>query len=321
MVVIHLKINDRNQFLYEVSIKESIDKVIEDLVLINNLRTKIDLTAVSIEELLKHGPLKPEESRGLSVTEKFGDEIDDKYKPKKEPMPDRVGNVFNEDKSHHRTGWTFEKDVVEKYLKEIADLKEKISIKQIEKKNTMKIADLFEIMDMLRAIVYINYPGYVGLPNWEPCINYLEGNIKSNKNLNINLSKDNVDDTKLLQKEDLLNIESSLGEFFKIKDVTLWCGGKEYLRGKCLKDYLGKNDKTKIICKFSNKSSGAPVREPLIDSETQKKMMQIYFKKQQEIKDLENNNEDDYLNSQWADPSNLKKSLYTGNKDINWKIK
>jgi hypothetical protein len=55
-------------------------------------------------------------------------------------------------------------------------------------------------------------------------------------------------------------------------------------RSKYLSEYIGKNEKTKIVCKFSKKGSGAPVREPMIDSETQKKMMQFYFKKQEEIK-------------------------------------
>ena len=56
------------------------------------------------------------------------------------------------------------------------------------------------------------------------------------------------------------------------------------MRGKILSDYVGKNEKTKIICKISRKGQGAPVREPLVDKETQSKMLAFYYKKQEEQK-------------------------------------
>ena len=50
-------------------------------------------------------------------------------------------------------------------------------------------------------------------------------------------------------------------------------------------------------------------------------MLSFYFKKQEEQKKLEVENDDNYLNSQWADPSGMKKALYWGEKDIKWKFK
>jgi hypothetical protein len=50
-------------------------------------------------------------------------------------------------------------------------------------------------------------------------------------------------------------------------------------------------------------------------------MLSFYFKKQEEQKKLEVENDDSYLNSQWADSKGLKKSLYHGDKDIQWKFK
>jgi hypothetical protein len=49
---------------------------------------------------------------------------------------------------------------------------------------------------------------------------------------------------------------------------------------KKLSDYLGKNDKTKIVCKLQKKGAGAPQREPIVDENTQKEMMSFYHKKQ-----------------------------------------
>lgn len=40
-------------------------------------------------------------------------------------------------------------------------------------------------------------------------------------------------------------------------------------------------------------------------------MMAYYYKKQEELKKLEENGEDDYLNSSWADPKSLK-NAFTG---------
>lgn len=43
------------------------------------------------------------------------------------------------------------------------------------------------------------------------------------------------------------------------------------------------------------------MREPLIDSETHKKMLAFYHKKTEEQKKLEEDNDDAYLNAAWAD--------------------
>ena len=40
-------------------------------------------------------------------------------------------------------------------------------------------------------------------------------------------------------------------------------------------------------------------------------MMAYYYRKQEELKKLEENDEDDYINSSWADPKSLKRA-FTG---------
>ena len=45
----------------------------------------------------------------------------------------------------------------------------------------------------------------------------------------------------------------------------------------------------------------------------------MYHKKQEELKKIESNNEDDFANSSWANPNNLKKNLVGGGRDIQWK--
>jgi len=91
----------------------------------------------------------------------------------------------------------------------------------------------------------------------------------------------------------------------------LWFAGKqmEQSQDKKLSDYVGKNDKTKVIVKLQKKGAGAPQREAPVDEKTQKEMMAFYHKKQEEMKKLQEDEDDNHLNSQWANPTALKSSL------------
>ena len=44
------------------------------------------------------------------------------------------------------------------------------------------------------------------------------------------------------------------------------------------------------------------MREPLIDQDSHKRMLAFYHKKQEEEKKMAAENEDDYMNSAWANP-------------------
>jgi hypothetical protein len=84
MVLIHLKINEMNQFLYETTSGVEIAELLKDLVIskyiisliVNNLRIKVDLVACALEDLLKHGPMKAEDVRGLKETENIEPDIE-----------------------------------------------------------------------------------------------------------------------------------------------------------------------------------------------------------------------------------------------------
>lgn len=73
----------------------------------------------------------------------------------------------------------------------------------------------------------IAYPAFYGLPPWEPCKLILEN------------------------QHELEGKETDVAEYFIEKDTCLWWAGKELIRGKLLKDYIGKNEKTKIIVKLA----------------------------------------------------------------------
>ena len=100
--------------------------------------------------------------------------------------------------------------------------------------------------------------------------------------------------------------------------AVLWFASKELLRGKQLKDFLGKHEKSKVIIKLSTKSQGQPVREPVFSEEEQKRLMLANHKRREELMSLEKASDDSYLNSAWADPGALKRHTQ-GINDISWK--
>mmetsp|Transcript_64435 Transcript_64435/g.139341 ORF Transcript_64435/g.139341 Transcript_64435/m.139341 type:complete len:91 (+) Transcript_64435:478-750(+) len=76
------------------------------------------------------------------------------------------------------------------------------------------------------------------------------------------------------------------------KDGKLWLFGKEVTRGKKLSDFVGKNNKTKVVGKLQKANSGAPVREPVVDKDTQARMMEFAYKRREENKKLTTEDDD-----------------------------
>ena len=294
MVLLHFKIGEKNQFIYEVPATTPITDVIKGGIQINNLRCKIDTLCMVIEELLKHGPLKTEETRGLKETENLDENLEPQYRAPKTKMPEKVGTKYNEDKTNQRTGWILEDDLTNKIMEAVTAAKEYISPKRAEARKTTTIEDLNKHIQLMYGGVMIGYPAYHGLGEWEPCRVIFE------------------------DKSDILEKNEPNQDYYQFSNSTLWYAGKELERGKNLCDYIGKNEKTKVVVKFGKKGSGAPVREPLIDKETHSKMLAYYYKKQEKQKKLEAENEDSYLNSQWADPKSMEKQLYLKG-EITWK--
>ena len=99
------------------------------------------------------------------------------------------------------------------------------------------------------------------------------------------------------------------GSIIDANDASLWVCNKEFRRGQLVSDRLGNNEKTKVIAKLTTKGSGAPAREPIVSEEERNAMTAFYFKRQEELKKLALADEDDYLNSEWADPKGMKRNL------------
>jgi len=296
MVLIHYKKTDYNQFYFEAPAATPIELLIEQLVEVNNMRIVIDRLTVAMEELAQYGPLRPEETRGLG--EDLIPDEEGKVGPEKKaatPVKLLPGQRMNPDKANYRTGIALSEELSKVLLDEVTKAKMVISKENIEKKICLEPKRLKDTIDCLRGAVMIGYPGYHGLPEWDPVSLILE------------------------DKFDYPLNGADVYEWLKPKETALWWAGKELFRGKNLSDYVGKNEKTKIVIKLQKVGSGAPVREPLVDEKSYKNMLSFYYKKQEESKKLEEDSEDAYMNSAWANPKNLKNQLIGGGKDISWK--
>merc|ERR1712154_188331 len=103
------------------------------------------------------------------------------------------------------------------------------------------------------------------------------------------------------------------------KTAQLWFASKKLLRSDELSKYIGKNEKTKIIVKITKEKGHMPLREPPVDEETRKKMMSYWHKKQEQDKELKEDDDTSYLQSDWADTSSLKQSFIGIDKNLQFK--
>ena len=99
---------------------------------------------------------------------------------------------------------------------------------------------------------------------------------------------------------------------------TLWFSGKQMLPANKLKDHVGRHERTKIVGKIQKKGSQAPAREAPVDSETQKQMMAFYHKRQEEMRKLEADQDDNYTSASWANSNDLKRH-FSGVGDIKFR--
>ena len=240
---------------------------------------------MALEDLASKGPLKSKELRGLD--EKTYDEYlkndDITVRDGLKVMPPNVGERRVDDDNHFRTGWILSEEMTKKMLDVAMEAKKIVHHSySVAGKKPLTREMFYEQLDNIRGIMMIAYPGFHGLGEWEPVWVILENNEESDEILMQHCSED-------LDKA----------------NAVLWIVNKEMApgTGKKFSDYFGTNEKSKMVVKVTKKGSGAPVREPMVDAETQKRMMAFYHKKNEEAKKMEELDDgDQYLNSVWADP-------------------
>ncbi|KAM6983935.1 cilia- and flagella-associated protein 298 [Tautogolabrus adspersus] len=287
MVQLHVKRGDESQFLFNTTVVAPVETVINQITDIYNGRLKVERICSEIPELADHGIILPTNMQGLTeeqiVELKLKDEWEDKCVPS-------GGPVFKEDEVGRRNGHAPNDKMKEVLMKTVEEAKALISKKQVQANVCVTNEIIKEALDLLRGAVMIVYP--MGLPPHDP----------------IRMEFEN--------QEDLTGTQASL-QVITEDDCQLWWAAKEIQRGKKLQDYVGKNEKTKLVVKIQKKGQGAPGREPLVNDEQHKQMMMNFYRRQEELKKLEEADDDSYMDSEWSDRQALKKQ-FQGLTNIKW---
>lgn len=288
MVKLHIKKGDESQFLFETTVESDVSDCVKQVCNIYNGRLKVERICSEVEFLAKSGITLPANMQGLTdeqITElKLVDEWSNKCIPS-------GGYIEKKDDLGRRNGRVPLDKMVDVLERTIREAKQKITKNLVKQDTCLTQSVVQEAIDELRGAVTIVYP--MGLPPYDP----------------IQMEFEN--------KEDLEGTQALL-EIIPGDEASIWFSGKEMQPTKKLSDYLGKNEKSKIIVKLQKKGRGAPSREPVVSEEEQKKMMAYYYKKQEEFKKLAEQEDDSYLNSDWADAQQLKRQFH-GMNDIKWK--
>ncbi|XP_019727927.1 cilia- and flagella-associated protein 298 [Hippocampus comes] len=287
MVILHVKRGDESHFLFSAGVQEAVDVLVRDITAIFNGRLKVGRICAEMAELAEHGVTLPPNMQGLTdeqlVDLKLKDEWEDKCVPS-------GGAVFKKDDIGRRNGHAPNEKMKAVLLKTVDEAKALISKKQVEVNVCVTMAMVKEALAQLRGAVMIAYP--MGLPPHDPIRMELE------------------------DREDLSGTQASL-QVLEESECQLWWAAKEMQRGKKLQDYIGKNDKTKLVVKIQKKGQGAPAREPLVTNEQHKQMMLHYYRRQEELKKLEEADDDSYMDSEWSDRQALKRQ-FQGLTNIKW---
>ena len=289
MVLLHVKRSEKESFLYETPAITDVDVVLRDLVIIHNLRQKVNRLAEEAEKLAAHGPMKPPEQQGLDDETQLLEDYDVTTGTNKARAAPQRNEHYNPDGTERRTGNAPSPELAAVMTKTVEDAKSLTSEKQVLMK--VKVTDkmLLEAINNIRGAVMICYP--MGLPDYDNVRQILE-------------DRESVEGSAALEQLDG-------------GQASVWCFSKELQRDKKLCDYVGKNDKTKVVAKLQKKGSGAPQREPIVSEDEQKAMVAFYHKKQTEAEKMEMEDEDAYLHSAWANPKALK-NAFSGVGDVKW---
>lgn len=276
-----IKVNKLTEdFIIECSVTEKVDDVTRSVAQLHNLRLRVRRLVAGVRHLAKHGPMKPTDQHGLSAEQINAKGNEMKMPKDADPLGMRIGKACD--------------PKVATILEKCAADAEALVSNQLFKNNVPSNKDAIEEALMkIGGAVKIAYP--MGLPAWDPvsCA---------------------IDD-----QEDLGGMEDSK-HVVEPDTCSMWFAGKQLMRNqdKAMSSYTGKNDKCIIKAKLEKKGAGAPQREPAIDAETKKAMMSRWHKKQAEQKALEEDDDDAYANSAWANPKMMSNGIH-GSGAVKWR--
>lgn len=279
MVILHIKRGSESQFLFETLVTSSVSSISKEIFSIYNGRLKILRICAEMGELIKHGPMFQPELIGLTDDQRDELKSIDLWIDEVVPMD---GWVYNPDPKGRRNGRQ-PNDQMQNILKQaINESKELISKKLIDKKIHLTLKVIQEALKILQGAVTIVYP--------------------------MQLPPHDVIQMELSNTEQLTGTVTSLDIIDPLKG-QLWFAGRQMICEDHLCNYVGQNEKCTAIVKLTKFGEGPPGREPIISAEVRKQLMLSQYRRKEELKHLEEDEDDHYLDSEWVDNKKLQKDL------------
>ena len=222
-------------------------------------------------DLAKHGVAIKPDLAGLLPDQikelKLVDEFEEQCVPS-------GGFAYEADPVQRRNGKAPTKAMKEVLAKAVAEVKARVSKDNIGAGVEVTEQTIKQSLDLIKGATTIVWP--MGLPPTDP----------------VRLELENC--------EELQGTQESKMVLDPVK-TTLWFASKELTKDKQLKDFLGKNEKTKVnalyprynykvatqnlqvVVKLNTTGSGPPVREPLFNEEERKAMMLAEHRRREEV--------------------------------------
>uniref|UniRef100_A0A8C0I5Z2 CFAP298-TCP10L readthrough n=1 Tax=Balaenoptera musculus TaxID=9771 RepID=A0A8C0I5Z2_BALMU len=225
MVLLHVKRGDESQFLLQAPGSTELEELTVQVARVYNARLKVQRVCSEMEELAEHGVFLPPNMQGLTDDQIEDLKLKDEWGEKCVPS---AGSVFKKDDIGRRNGQAPNEKMKQVLKKTIEEAKAIISKKHVEANVCVTMEMVKDALDQLRGAVMIVYP--MGLPPYDP----------------IRMEFEN--------KEDLSGSQAALSVITE-SEAQLWWAAKELRRTKKLSDYVGKNEKTKIIVKIQRVST------------------------------------------------------------------
>jgi len=290
MVLLHIKLSEKEGFLFEIPAATDVDTVLREVVKVNNLRRKVNRLAEAAQQLSQYGPMKLPEQQGLEDSTPLLEDYDVTTGTLKHTAPQHGAN-YRQDPSERRTGDAPSDELAQVIVRTVTDALALTDDSNVARKKASAAAPMEEAINNIRGAVMIVYP--MGLPDYDHVRQILE-------------ERESLEGQEGLS---VLDVDTS----------SLWCFSKELQRDKLLSEYVGKNDKTKVVAKLQKRGAGAPMKEPIVSEDEQKAMIAFYHKKQQDQEKMALEDEDAYLHSSWANPKALKNGFSGVGGDVQWR--
>lgn len=254
MVQLVIKRGDEPQFLIDSNLQMRIESLLIEIVALFNGRLKVLRVCAEIEELAKYGPTLKPEILGLAEEQVKELKLTDEWMDICIPSG---GFTVNKDPVGRRYGHMPSKDMQRVLLTTVEEAKSIVAKDKVSRGEILVQKDVQHALNLLQGAVTIVYP--MQLPPHDP----------------IRMEFMNTED---------LSRSHAGKEVIEPSKAQLWFAGRQMLPEKVLTDYLGRNEKCKVIIKLTKSEEGQPSREPAISEAERQQMMLQAYKRQEELK-------------------------------------